>query len=168
MARSRQKEKWILYTLSILLCLVMASFWLMCNIYARYTTEASGSDAARVAKFSVTESGTATQQIKVNVYPGFSQDYQVGVINNSEVAVEYVMDVKNVYKNLPLQFKMLDVQENEISEKSAEISAQDHTEHIYKLNISWPAGADGTSAQSPDYAGKTDVIEITLKAVQKD
>ena len=183
MVRFRQKEKWILYTLAVLLCMVLASFWLMCNIYARYSTQASGSDSARVARFDVQETGTlSTQVIKAEFYPGFSQTYNVSVKNNSEVAIEYVMNVKNKYKNLPLKFQMLDKDGNEISSnstetsseydlsESAEISAKDSEEHIYKLKISWPAEAtsEGEDLWNPDYAGKVDVIEITLKAVQKD
>ena len=194
MDHSRQKEKWILYTFAVLLCMVLASFWLMCNIYARYTAEGSGSDEARVAKFDVTESGTLTQQIKVDVWPGFNTGtsdttnqsngtYQVSVTNNSEVAIEYVMTVKNVYKNLPLQFQLVEVETNENTStskknlgsgaelsQSAEISADDHKEHLYQLKVSWPTTeTDGSvNPQNPDYAGKVDVIEITLKAVQKD
>lgn len=168
MVHSRHKEKWIIYILATLLCLVLASFWLMCNIYARYTTEASGSDEARVAKFSVTETGDLTQQIKADVYPGYSQNFNISVKNDSEVAIEYIMEIKNIYENLPLQFKMLDQSGSEISTKSAEIAAQDSKTYIYQLNISWPTDGENTSLKSPDYAGKTDVIEITLKAVQKD
>ena len=183
MERSRQKERWILYTLTVLLCMVLASFWLMCNIYARYSTKATGSDGARVAKFDVTDEGAVTQQIKTAVYPGSKEIYQVNVTNNSEVAIEYEMNVKNQYNNLPLQFRMLDSTGEEITSessdastktydlsKSAEISAQDKDMHTYQLEISWPTtGTDSdTDYQSPDYAGKVDVIEITLKAIQKD
>ena len=58
--------------------------------------------------------------------------------------------------------------------QSAEISANDQMEHIYQLKISWPVNTtsdtagENTDLQNPDYAGKVDVIEITLKAVQKD
>lgn len=178
MDRAGKRERGIIYILAILLCLVMASFWLMCNIYAKYSSEASGSDAARVAKFDVTESGRATQQIQAEVYPGFSRTYQVAVTNNSEVAITYVMNVENPYKNLPLQFRMLDADDNVITtesaetsqeyalSESAEIAASDHTEHTYKLEISWPVTE--ADKKDPDYAGKVDVIEITLKAVQKD
>lgn len=163
MVHSRQKDKWIVYTLVILLCLVLVSFWLMCNMYAKYTSQASGSDSARVAKFNVTEAGEATQQIQVEAWPGFKQEYKVSVTNNSEVAIDYTMDIKNKYENLPLKFQMLDENGTEIIPKKAEISAQDQTQHIYTLRISWPE-----SEQDPDYAGKADVIEITLNAVQKD
>ena len=170
MVHSRQKDKWIVYTLAILLCLVLVSFWLMCNMYAKYTSQASGSDSARVAKFNITETGAATQQIQVEFYPGFEQKYLVSVTNNSEVAMDYTMDIKNKYENLPLKFQMLDKDENEIKSKKAEISAQDPTGHTYTLKISWPKDAQtkGIDPQDPAYAGKADVIEITLNAVQKD
>ena len=194
MVRSGKKEKWIAYTLAVLLCLVLTSFWLMCNVFAKYSAEASGEDGARVAKFEVTEVGNGgtdlTQQLKLDVYPGFKQTYKVGVTNSSEVAITYVMNVENKYGNLPLQFRMLDkdgnaitsestdgadssAQDNTFSE-SADISANDQTEHVYQLEISWPvntvSGAANNNAdlQDSDYAGKVDVIEITLKAVQKD
>ena len=183
MDHSRQKERWILYTLVVLLCMVLASFWLMCNIYARYSTQASGSDSARVARFDVQETGTLSSQIiNAEVYPGFKETYTVGVKNNSEVAIEYVMNIKNKYNNLPLQFRMLDSKGNEITtdssdvssgytlSKSQEIVAGDSAEHTYQLEISWPTGttSEGGNLQDPNYAGKVDVIEITLKAVQKD
>lgn len=171
MVRSRQKEKWIIYTLTVLLCLVLSSFWLMCNIYAKYSAQASGSDDARVAKFEVAETDNQlAQQIKLEAYPGFEEVYKVNVTNKSEVAIQYTIDVKNQYGNLPLKIQMLDSGNNEISTKSAEISAQDQTSQEYKLKISWPKEESdlSESPQNPDYAGKVDVIEITLKTVQKD
>ena len=186
MDQSRKKERWILYALVILLSMVLASFWLICNMYARYSTQTSGSDSARVARFDVTEVGKngadLTSQINVEVYPGFTGTYSVDVTNKSEVAIEYVLNVKNKYNNLPLQFKMLDgsgkeitTDSSEISEdytlsKRADISAGDHATHMYQLEISWPTEitSEDENLQSPDYAGKVDIIEITLKAVQKD
>lgn len=178
MVRSGKKEKWIAYTLAVLLCLVMTSFWLMCNVYAKYSAEASGEDGARVAKFEVTETGKdgteLTKQIKMDVCPGFTQNYKVSVTNNSEVAITYVMNVENKYGNLPLRFRMLDENGNEITSERADISAKDQMEHVYQLEISWPVDAESSAAsgnadlRSSDYAGKVDVIEITLKAVQKD
>ena len=183
MVHSRQKERWILYTLAVMLCMVLASFWLMCNIYARYSTQTSGSDSARVARFDVQETGTLSEQIiNANVYPGFSGKYTVSVKNNSEVTIAYVMNIKNKYNNLPLQFRMLDKDGKEITtdssddpseyvlSKSDEIVAKDSSEHTYQLEISWPTDQanESENLQDPDYAGKVDVIEITLKAVQKD
>lgn len=174
MQRLEKIEKWIVYIAAMLLCLVLVSFWMMCNLYARYTTEASGEDGARVAKFEVTEVGKSgqnlTQQMKIDVYPGFAETYSVGVTNKSEVAIEYKIEAKNETGNLPLQFQMLDESRNEIAKNSAEISAGDTAEHTYMLKISWPKNTENQdeNRQNPDYAGKTDVIKITLSAIQKD
>ena len=172
MRRSEQKEKYIIYTAAILLCLVMASFWLMSNIYARYTAQASGGDSARVAKFNVTESGEATSRIKTDIWPGETKTYSVDVTNKSEVAIDYTITAKNTYKNLPLKIQILNKDNQEVSSQDTEISATDHTAHTYKVEISWPKTTTEnnsiTDPQSPEYSGKTDVIEITLNAVQKD
>lgn len=166
MQEARQKENKIIYAAIVLLSLVLVSFWLLSNMYARYTTQTEGSDSARVAKFNVTETGTATQRVKIDdAYPGFEKTYDVSVTNNSEVALDYVMEIKNKYENLPLQFQMLNNENDEITSKSETIAATDHEAHSYKLKINWQKNAE---SQNPDYAGKTDVIEITLKAVQKD
>lgn len=166
MVRSEKKERWIVYTLAVLLCLVLASFWLMCNVYARYTTTASGSDSARVAKFEVTEVGNSSWSIPVSMQPGFTEKYQISVTNKSEVTIEYMIEAKSIYDNLPLKFRMLDKDEKEIPSNRAEIQAGDTSAHQYQLEISWPLTVN--DAKNPDYAGKTDVVEITLKAVQKD
>lgn len=163
MRRSEEREKYIIYTAAILLCLVMATFWLMSNIYARYVTSSSGEDGARVAQFNITESGTATSTINVTLQPGETEEYPVDVTNNSEVTIAYEIDVQNKYKNLPLETKMLDTNGNEITNNSSEISANDTKSHQYKLQISWPK-----DKQDEEYAGKTDQLEITLRAVQKD
>lgn len=163
MVHSKFNDKWIVYIFVTLLCLVLTSFYMISNMYARYSSSASGSDGARVAKFSVTQSGIDTQKINIDgVYPGFEHEYMVSVINDSEVAISYVMDVVNKTKNLPLEFKMMDG-DKEITSKSVDISATDHGEHTYKLVVSWPK-----NEADEKYAGQADWVEITLKAVQKD
>lgn len=78
MARVEQREKWLIYTLAVLLCLTLSSTWLMSNIYARYTAEASGSDTARVAAY-VFELKDATDSQVLNLEqirkPGDAQEY---------------------------------------------------------------------------------------------
>ena len=103
MRRSEEREKYIIYTAVILLCLVMATFWLMSNIYARYVTSSSGEDSARVAQFHITESGAATKTINVTLQLGEKEEYPVEITNDSEVTIAYEIDVQNKYKNLPLE-----------------------------------------------------------------
>lgn len=163
MRRSEEREKYIIYIAAILLCLVMATFWLMSHIYARYVTSSSGKDGARVAQFHITESGAATKAINVTMQPGETEEYSVEVTNDSEVTIAYEIDVQNKYKNLPLETKMLDSNREEITNASDEISAKDGNTHKYILQIIWPK-----EKQEEEYAGKTDQLEITLRAVQKD
>lgn len=152
------------YMVIALWLLICFSGWLICSAYAKYVTSASESDGARVAKFSVIQEGPATQQIMVeHVYPGFCEAYPVIVTNNSEVTIVYNITAVNRSDQLPLMFRMLDENNKEIVSNGAMIAGGDDSEHVYKLEISWPA-----DQADPIYAGKTDMIDIRLEAVQKE
>ena len=73
----------------ILLCLCMISAHLTTGLYARYTTRASGSDAARAAKFKV--EAEVTEVVPDNPPTGtdasLTRSYHAKLVNNSEVAV---------------------------------------------------------------------------------
>lgn len=181
MIRSGQKEKWIIYTLATLLCLVLASFWLMCNIYARYTSEASGSDEARVALWGSSQSIVLAESEKLPQKPGDRCVYTLSVSNRnrnnkeSEVAQKYYMEVVTA-GNLPLSYS--------ISEGNQEIAtfnetAQDKIWNIdkadmvfqtgnvdartYTLTVTWP-----TDQKNAELAGVPDFIRINIYAEQLD
>ena len=61
---------------AVLACLVLLSFHLMTGLYAKYSSTATGSDSARVAKFDVE-------------YKYDSDTRTITIINNSEVTVAY-------------------------------------------------------------------------------
>lgn len=61
---------------AVLTCLVLLSFHLMTGLYAKYSSTATGSDSARVAKFDVE-------------YKYDSDTRTITIINNSEVTVAY-------------------------------------------------------------------------------
>lgn len=69
----------------VLLCLTMLTTHLTGGLYARYTTTATGSDGARVAKFDV--------QCTVTPVGGTSDQFTVTVTNASEVTVKYDLQV---------------------------------------------------------------------------
>lgn len=166
MQRYRKREKFILSTAALLLCLVLASFYMIGNLHAKYKTQASGSDSARVAKFTITENAGDLDQTKtlaISLAPGESKEYSVSVTSNSEVDVEYSIKAECEYKNLPLQFQMTDSTGKEIEGGAEEIPANDSVTRTYNLKVTWP----GTE-NSPEYAGKTDKVVVTLQAVQKD
>ena len=81
----------------VLLCLVIFSVYMMGGLLAKYAASGSGEDSARVAKFDVKVTGTATDKEIVavdvtdaNANPG---TYQITVKNDSEVAVSYIISV---------------------------------------------------------------------------
>lgn len=93
----------------VLICLLMFSMYLTSGMLARYTTSASFSDSARVAKFdvgatssitnmkfdyrggafkAVDEQGGVINNVEQTVHP-----YSLTVTNNSEVAVRYNVEL---------------------------------------------------------------------------
>ena len=67
----------------ILLTLTLITTHMTCGLYARYTSRATASDSARVAKFDVDY--TVTE----NTDTAREGDFTLRVINKSEVAVQY-------------------------------------------------------------------------------
>jgi len=103
MKKESHQPNWILYLAGVLLCLTLFSVHLTSGLYARYSTTSSGSDGARVARFSIEQSGELAELIEVDVYPGFtSRSYEVALKNDSEVAVDYTVSVERLTNNLPL------------------------------------------------------------------
>ena len=150
-----------LITAAILLVLALVSFMCIRSLIAGYKAETGSSDSARVAVFKVTESGTATQHIAGEFQPGDNKVYDVVVTNESETAVDFTITAESAYDDLPLEAAMLDSDGNEISKGS--IAAGDKTQHTYTLKVSWPKDKN-----SSDYAGKADMLTVTLDAKQVD
>ena len=69
----------------VLLFLTMLSIHLTSGLYARYTATSTASDSARVAKFDVTA--------VVQPVDGKEGEFTLTVTNNSEVAVEYSIEI---------------------------------------------------------------------------
>ena len=106
MNENRKPHVLVLRTAAVLLILVLLSSSMVAGRFARYTTSASGSDSARVAKFLVTQTGALTTAIKVEITPGQRISLEVEVKNDSEVAVEYAVTADNIEQNLPLEFTL--------------------------------------------------------------
>lgn len=165
----RTQAVWPLRVAAALLCMVLASSYLLSGLYARYTTAATGTDSARVAVFDITQTPASdSQEFAVDAMaPGLSRTYTVSVTNKSEVAVECRMDVRNVTENLPLTWSMT---ENGTAVEAGQIPAGDSTARTYTLTVTWPKGASGatTNNQSADYMGKVDLLRLSLSASQID
>lgn len=185
MNRSRQKERWIIYILAVLLCLVLASFWLMSNIYARYTSEASGSDQARVAVFGHSQSITlSNEDVMKALKPGADFTYTLRVANydatrTSEVALQYSMEIVTA-GNLPLTYTLYrqegqneqmigsftessDKKTEKITNDDMRFTAGTNAESSYVLKVQWPADKNGEI-----YAGIPDEITVNIHVDQID
>ena len=105
--KNKNKVNIPLLLAGILFCLTLISISLTSNLIAKYSTTASGSDSARVAKFDV---GTTTnsQPDKIELVPGDSDSsgtYKFTIKNNSEVVVKNSVIVENVPENMQVKFK---------------------------------------------------------------
>lgn len=145
----------------VLFCLTLISIHLTGGLYAKYTTRSESEDLARVAKFEVTENQTRFQQeLVVDMTPG-TYTSSITVDNQSEVAINYVVTVKNTTGNLPLKFQIggAAVTSGEhISVNSIPVGEKKDI----SMNIIWDQ--EGALA----YIGMVDMISITVEAVQID
>ena len=174
-----------LYRLYLIVALLLlgavGSTLLVSSPMARYITTATGSASARVAKFNVqigelkltegTSGGagnvagqtqTETQTVKIDpMKPGDVREYTVTVTSNSEVAVRFRLEVENVYNNLPLEWDVLDADNQSIKDSGAVLQAGDTETHTYTLRISWDE-----SKSEPTYAERVDILTIRMVAEQ--
>ena len=75
---------------AVLFVLTIVSVYLLGGLFARYVSTGQGGDSARVAGFDVEVNGPDGVEI---VYAQELEDYNLTVINNSEVAVTYNVKV---------------------------------------------------------------------------
>ena len=142
----------------LLLCAMLITSYMMSDLYARYTVTAFASDSARVAKFTFTDGQMQTQAQSFVIYPSVYPGQTVCIINatiknQSEVAIRYVVNFENLTGNLPIN-------------SSLPISFGDIVpggEKTINYPIVWPL-----TDNSPDYAGKMDIIRITVSVEQVD
>lgn len=106
MRQSNTRTPAVFHVGLVLLCLVLFSTYLTGGLYARYTTSASGSDSARVARFEITGGGNWTDStenidLDLNFFDpnktSASLDFTIS--SASEVAVKY--DVVITMPTLP-------------------------------------------------------------------
>lgn len=145
----------------LLLCAVLLSSYAIGGLYARYTSEQGNGDDARVAKFAFDENLTTSQSftlIPSNLAPGEEYKQPISITNNGEVAIRCVVKFENMTNNLPLECKI-----EGTTETYVDIPVGKNANANFNLVISWPA-----EKNSPDYAGKTDLIRITVTVEQVD
>lgn len=98
MSKREKAEIRFMQLVMLLFTLTLASFWMLGNLYARYATQISGSDHARVAGFQVSmeKDEDPTTGIGINQETGDSTADKIGftVSGRSEVAFDYKVQVE--------------------------------------------------------------------------
>ncbi len=92
MKKSNKRAPLVFYFGVFVLCMTLFSSHMTGGLYARYTSSASGSDEARVAKFDVTHSDKSIpMSIELDFFDSSKKiDYvEFDVVSDSEVAVKY-------------------------------------------------------------------------------
>ncbi len=164
---SKTKRNIPLYAAAVLCCLTLLSTCFVSGLLARYSTSGQSGGYARAARFSIEGSCTLSQGIETDCAPGSAKKVDLIIENNSEVTVEYTVEVANETRNLPLSFRMeaggpaVTENANGFSFTNQEIPGS-HTD-TYTLYIDWES-ADN----DPAYMGKVDYITVTVTATQID
>lgn len=160
MKQSNKKTPVVFYLSFVLLCAVLITTHMMSGLYARYTTRATSSDSARVAKFRVTDTLTVTDSKGYEVHsftmfedsliPGESTTYTFAVQNDSEVAVRFSVRGEASINNLPL-----DIPDN------VSVTLAPNARETVQFVVSWPANEN-----DPAYGDMIELIEIFVTAEQ--
>lgn len=137
----------------VLLCLLTFSMHLTSGLYAKYTTVASGSDSARVAKFSFSDDlATQYKTLTARFAPGDAHTTEISIENNGEVALRYVVKIENLTNNLPIDSSIISSDDIAIGEKRS-----------FSWAVKWEE-----EDNSVEYMGKMDVIRISVAVEQID
>ncbi|MBO5253534.1 MAG: hypothetical protein J6C51_06300 [Clostridia bacterium] len=145
----------------VLLCLTLFSFHLTGGLYARYTTRAEAADNARVAKFSVTETGLVlSESIRLHIDPDTEAEAIFTIDNDSEVRIRCKIQANNPYENLPLKFQIS--MGGQIADALEGVEIAPDAAEDCKLVVSWDGAADYK------YMGRVDLVELTLITEQVD
>jgi len=149
---------------SILLCLCVVSVYFMDGLYAKYYTQVSGNDSARVAKFQIGDSGSLTETFAIEISPSSPAEKVIQIVSGSEVSVAYTITAKTL-QNFPLQLAWDDGSAGETATITSTISAGDSTPKNHTLKVTWPTDGDKNNY---DYSYELDYIIVTIDYVQVD
>lgn len=171
--RNRGKVNIPICVAAVLLFLTLLSTHLCSGLYARYTTTASGSDSARVARFEIEDGtvGTWKEDVVISeLRPSESAVESMtcaDIVNKSEVAVAVTLNVENVYDNLPLKFVLLQNDKvvagpaDEMADLTYNVAPNDKTP--VKLGVYWPQNETNL-----EFRGRVDLLRLTVRVEQID
>lgn len=171
--RNRGKVNIPICVAAVLLFLTLLSTHLCSGLYARYTTTASGSDSARVARFEIEDGtvGTWKEDVVISeLRPSESAVESMtcaDIVNKSEVAVAVTLNVENVYDNLPLKFVLLRNDTvvagpaDEMGDLTYNVAPNDETP--VELGVYWPLDENNL-----EFRGRVDLLRLTIRVEQID
>ena len=100
MSKREKAEYGIMQLIMLLLVLTLASFWMLGNLYARYTTKVSGEAKARVAGFHIQINRKDGADTSTGILLGTdagetaTKEIPFTVSGDSEVALNYTLEVE--------------------------------------------------------------------------
>lgn len=157
MRQSNTRTPAVFHVGLVLLCLVLFSTYLTGGLYARYTTSASGSDSARVARFEITGVDSWTNQGEIDLDLNFfdpnktSASLDFTISSASEVAVEY-----DVVITMPTLSNDCDYSWLEIKLDGKEPTAEGN---VYTFS--------GVGTFAPNYSGAPSEHTLTFAILQE-
>lgn len=170
MSKRETYDNRLMQVLILLLSLTLLSLWMLTNLYAKYVTQAEGSDSARVAKFHIDASDNfkETYELDSSITDRGEQQVQIQITNNSEVATKYTFSFE-IDGNVPFDIKgkapenvTLTKQEDADQWTVEKPPMKDQTE-IYTFTIKIK-----DTEENYQYAGGVGSMKLTVSADQID
>lgn len=155
---------------AVLLCLVLFTTHMTSGLYARYTSTASGSDGARVAKFEITDDlSSFTTALSFETSPSEDkekpcQKVSIEVSNGSEVAVAYTVTIANTTQNVPYKFAINGAAPPTLHSATGTAVLAPEANTTVTIDIYW----DDTAGTAVTCMGMVDKITIDVEAAQID
>ena len=165
MIQSNNKVKMpLVFKVGALLLLAMIfSLHLLGGVYARYTVTASGSDSARVAKYSF-DADLSPQSLilPITLSPGDSLIDTIQIENKGEASLNYVITITKLTDNLPILRPEGEYDKNApITEViKSDVIAPGKSASV-SFSIEWDKNDNST-----EYMGKMDAVKITVSVEQ--
>lgn len=118
----------VLRIIIVLLCLIVLSVYFMDGLYARYVSNGTGSDSARVAKFDVDvhfkEGGDLKDSVNAEMkYNQATGAYTIVVDNDSEVDIRYDIYIENIQVKVSIDGEEQSITASGISVKLDDVAA---------------------------------------------
>jgi hypothetical protein len=172
MKRSRWK-------ITLLIPIIILLFALP-NVSAMFQNQGNASNGARVAAFNITETGTLTDYLAMNIVPGYNEGGKIVLTNSSEVAVDCNITITKVTDNIGKLTATLyaSPSDKEVTKDSSNTNNNTWTyidrlepnqKNVeYQLILNWQAidiNAEDTNLKD---IGKVDYFTVTVKATQVD